>query len=170
VIEEITAAIRQGRVGYYRAFPLIKPANRAAREMQRDLTGRLRRSRVSLAGEKDGQVSRAEIASVRVAISVQRSPIDAERRAFASASSRTGSRQRLQSRNRHSADHHRTESSCPEDSVLTDDGTCKCVPTCPPPKCRPGQRPIEVRPAKPETPGSCCPLHDCRPPGNYERS
>ncbi|XP_029674995.1 cysteine-rich motor neuron 1 protein-like isoform X2 [Formica exsecta] len=58
---------------------------------------------------------------------------------------------------------HRIESSCPEDSVLTDDGTCKCVPTCPPPKCRPGQRPIQVRAAKPETPGSCCPLHDCRP-------
>ncbi|XP_072751550.1 cysteine-rich motor neuron 1 protein isoform X2 [Anoplolepis gracilipes] len=59
--------------------------------------------------------------------------------------------------------HHRIESSCPEDSVLTDDGTCKCVPTCPPPKCRPGQRPIQVRAAKPETPGSCCPLLDCRP-------
>ncbi|XP_012055817.1 PREDICTED: cysteine-rich motor neuron 1 protein-like [Atta cephalotes] len=59
--------------------------------------------------------------------------------------------------------HHRTESFCPEDSVLTDDGICKCVPTCPPPKCRSGQRPIEVRAAKPETPGSCCPLHDCRP-------
>ncbi|XP_011332206.1 cysteine-rich motor neuron 1 protein isoform X2 [Ooceraea biroi] len=60
--------------------------------------------------------------------------------------------------------HHRTESSCPEDSILTDDGTCKCVPTCPPPKCRSGQRPVEVRAAKPETPGSCCPLHDCRSP------
>ncbi|XP_024885266.1 cysteine-rich motor neuron 1 protein [Temnothorax curvispinosus] len=59
--------------------------------------------------------------------------------------------------------HHRTESFCPEDSVLTDDGICKCVPTCPPPKCRSGQRPVEVRAAKPETPGSCCPLHDCRP-------
>ncbi|XP_032669006.1 cysteine-rich motor neuron 1 protein-like isoform X1 [Odontomachus brunneus] len=60
------------------------------------------------------------------------------------------------------SDHHRVELSCPEDSVLTDDGTCKCVPTCPPPKCRPDQRPVEVRAAKPETPGSCCPLHDCR--------
>ncbi|KAG5329624.1 CRIM1 protein, partial [Acromyrmex charruanus] len=61
------------------------------------------------------------------------------------------------------SDHHRrTESICPEDSVLTD-GVCKCVPTCPPPKCRSGQRPVEVRAAKPETPGSCCPLHDCRP-------
>lgn len=59
--------------------------------------------------------------------------------------------------------HHRAESFCPEDSVLTDDGICKCVPTCPPPKCRSGQRPVEVRAAKPETPGSCCPLHDCRP-------
>ncbi|XP_036140141.1 uncharacterized protein LOC105834238 isoform X2 [Monomorium pharaonis] len=59
--------------------------------------------------------------------------------------------------------HHRTESFCPEDSVLTDDGVCKCVPTCPPPKCRSDQRPVEVRAAKPETPGSCCPLHDCRP-------
>ncbi|XP_018351064.1 PREDICTED: cysteine-rich motor neuron 1 protein-like [Trachymyrmex septentrionalis] len=61
------------------------------------------------------------------------------------------------------SDHHRqTELFCPEDSVLTDDGICKCVP-CPPPKCRSGQRPVEVRAAKPETPGSCCPLHDCRP-------
>ncbi|XP_011692827.1 PREDICTED: cysteine-rich motor neuron 1 protein [Wasmannia auropunctata] len=59
--------------------------------------------------------------------------------------------------------HRRTESFCPEDSVLTNDGICKCVPTCPLPKCRLGQRPFEVRAAKPETPGSCCPLHDCRP-------
>ncbi|XP_025075008.1 cysteine-rich motor neuron 1 protein-like, partial [Pogonomyrmex barbatus] len=65
--------------------------------------------------------------------------------------------------------HHRTESFCPEDSVLTDDGICKCVPTCPPPKCRSGQRPVEVRAAKPETPGSCCPLHDCRPSEKFRR-
>ncbi|KAG7201984.1 hypothetical protein KM043_004676 [Ampulex compressa] len=51
---------------------------------------------------------------------------------------------------------------CPEDSIPTEDGVCKCVP-CLPPSCKFGQRSVQVRPAIPGTPGSCCPLYDCRP-------
>lgn len=54
-------------------------------------------------------------------------------------------------------------SACPEDSVALEDGGCKCVSPCPPDDCRAGQRPIEVRAASPETPGSCCPLYNCIP-------
>jgi len=157
----------------------IWPADYADRESSGN-AARVAGSSRFARSERNGQVPDRDRISAREGtiaevISAQRSPFDdrrgTTRNVARSLAMRASSRQPLQSRNRHSADHHhRTESSCPEDSVLTDDGTCKCVPTCPPPKCRPGQRPIQVRPAKPETPGSCCPLHDCRPPGNYERS
>ncbi|XP_066587412.1 cysteine-rich motor neuron 1 protein-like isoform X2 [Prorops nasuta] len=52
---------------------------------------------------------------------------------------------------------------CPGDSVLTDDGKCKCLDTCPPHTCNRNERPVQVRPAIPETPGSCCPLYKCIP-------
>ncbi|XP_012282257.2 cysteine-rich motor neuron 1 protein [Orussus abietinus] len=52
-------------------------------------------------------------------------------------------------------------STCPEDSVALEEGGCKCMSVCPPNKCRPGQRPVEIRPAIPDTPGSCCPLYNC---------
>nr|XP_033193662.1 cysteine-rich motor neuron 1 protein-like [Bombus vancouverensis nearcticus] len=52
---------------------------------------------------------------------------------------------------------------CPENSVLTEDGKCECAP-CPPARCQSGHRPVQVRPALDrETPGSCCPLYECRP-------
>lgn len=51
---------------------------------------------------------------------------------------------------------------CPDDSMLTKDGDCKCLP-CLPSSCRPGHRPVELRPPNPDTPGSCCPLYECRP-------
>ncbi|XP_053593227.1 cysteine-rich motor neuron 1 protein [Microplitis demolitor] len=54
-------------------------------------------------------------------------------------------------------------SKCPEDSVLSEDGGCKCVSPCPPHKCKQGERPVQVRPAASETPGSCCALYDCVP-------
>ncbi|XP_043463312.1 cysteine-rich motor neuron 1 protein [Leptopilina heterotoma] len=54
-------------------------------------------------------------------------------------------------------------SPCPEDSVAAEDGRCKCVAPCPTDKCRPGQQPVPVRAADPETPGSCCPLYKCLP-------
>ncbi|XP_076221389.1 crimpy isoform X2 [Nomia melanderi] len=52
---------------------------------------------------------------------------------------------------------------CPEDSVRGEDGGCKCAQNCPTPACPPGERPVEAKAADPETPGSCCPLYDCRP-------
>ncbi|XP_015599676.1 cysteine-rich motor neuron 1 protein [Cephus cinctus] len=52
---------------------------------------------------------------------------------------------------------------CPEDSVTSEDGGCKCVSPCPPYECGPGQRPVQVRAASPEIPGSCCPLYNCKP-------
>ena len=61
-------------------------------------------------------------------------------------------------------------SPCPEDSVASEDGGCKCVAPCPTDKCRPDQRPFPVRAADPETPGSCCPLYKCLPSGNYANS
>lgn len=57
-------------------------------------------------------------------------------------------------------------SPCPEDSIASEDGGCKCVAPCPTDKCRPDQRPFPVRAADPETPGSCCPLYKCLPSGN----
>ncbi|XP_006622552.1 cysteine-rich motor neuron 1 protein-like [Apis dorsata] len=52
---------------------------------------------------------------------------------------------------------------CPENSVLTEDGKCECAP-CPRPTCEPGHRPVQVRAALDrETPGSCCPLYECKP-------
>lgn len=57
---------------------------------------------------------------------------------------------------------------CPDDSVTTEEGGCKCVSPCPPPKCRVNQRPVQVKAAEPEIPGSCCPLYDCIPSGNYK--
>ncbi|KAH0540311.1 hypothetical protein KQX54_016131 [Cotesia glomerata] len=53
-------------------------------------------------------------------------------------------------------------SKCPEDSVSSEDGICKCVSPCPPHKCERGERPVQVRPAS-ETPGRCCALYDCVP-------
>lgn len=59
---------------------------------------------------------------------------------------------------------------CPENTVLTEDGECECA-ACPPASCPPGYRPVQVRAALDrEAPDNCCPLYDCRPPGNYERS
>lgn len=55
---------------------------------------------------------------------------------------------------------------CPENSVLTEDGKCECAP-CPRPTCQSGHRPVQVRAALDrETPGSCCPLYECKPAGN----
>ncbi|KAL2740012.1 cysteine-rich motor neuron 1 protein-like isoform X1 [Vespula maculifrons] len=54
-----------------------------------------------------------------------------------------------------------SENGCPRDSVPSEDEVCKCVPTCPPASCKPGERAVEVRRAVPNTPGSCCPLYDC---------
>ncbi|XP_076391425.1 crimpy isoform X2 [Megachile rotundata] len=50
---------------------------------------------------------------------------------------------------------------CPEDSVKGENGDCKCAPECPPAKCPSGQRPVQVKPADPDTPGSCCARYDC---------
>lgn len=53
---------------------------------------------------------------------------------------------------------------CPEDSVQGEGGECKCI-DCPPVECESGQRRIQVKPADPETPGSCCARYDCLPSG-----
>lgn len=51
--------------------------------------------------------------------------------------------------------------------MLTEDGKCECAP-CPPASCQLGHRPVQVRPALDrETPGSCCPLYECRLAGNF---
>ncbi|XP_011311071.1 cysteine-rich motor neuron 1 protein [Fopius arisanus] len=52
---------------------------------------------------------------------------------------------------------------CPEDSVPTENGECRCISSCPPNKCTQGERPIQVRAASPDTPGSCCPIYNCIP-------
>ncbi|KAJ8678795.1 hypothetical protein QAD02_014582 [Eretmocerus hayati] len=56
----------------------------------------------------------------------------------------------------------RGNSGCPEDSVASDNGGCKCVSPCPKLPCQPGMQPVKVRDAEPEKPGSCCPLYECR--------
>ncbi|CAK9831217.1 Cysteine-rich motor neuron 1 protein [Anthophora retusa] len=50
---------------------------------------------------------------------------------------------------------------CPEDSVRGENGDCKCAADCPSVECPAGQRPVQVKPADPETPGSCCARYDC---------
>ncbi|XP_015432920.1 PREDICTED: cysteine-rich motor neuron 1 protein [Dufourea novaeangliae] len=52
---------------------------------------------------------------------------------------------------------------CPDDSVRGENGGCKCAPDCPPAGCPAGQRPNQVKPADPDTPGSCCARYDCVP-------
>ncbi|KAK2579088.1 hypothetical protein KPH14_010937 [Odynerus spinipes] len=59
-----------------------------------------------------------------------------------------------------------SENGCPRDSVPSENEGCKCVPTCPPASCKPGERAIEVKAAVPDTPGACCPLYDCVASGN----
>lgn len=55
---------------------------------------------------------------------------------------------------------------CPEDSVRGENGECKCAAIdCPSVECQAGQRPMQVKPAEPETPGSCCARYDCVPTG-----
>lgn len=56
---------------------------------------------------------------------------------------------------------------CPEDSVQGEGGECKCAAAidCPSVECESGQRRIQVKPADPETPGSCCARYDCLPSG-----
>ncbi|CAL7946665.1 unnamed protein product [Xylocopa violacea] len=53
---------------------------------------------------------------------------------------------------------------CPDDSVREENGECKCAADCPPVECPTGQRPVQLKPADPETPGSCCARYDCRGP------
>lgn len=61
------------------------------------------------------------------------------------------------------ADPRGSSEPCPENSVLTEDGKCECAP-CPPVNCQPGHRSVQVTAALDrETPGSCCPLYECRP-------
>lgn len=58
---------------------------------------------------------------------------------------------------------------CPEDSVREESGECKCAAIdCPSVECQGGQRPIQVKPADPETPGSCCARYECVPAGKRE--
>ncbi|XP_034173159.2 crimpy isoform X2 [Osmia lignaria lignaria] len=52
---------------------------------------------------------------------------------------------------------------CPEDSVKGEKGECKCATGCPPVECPSGERPLQVKPADPDTPGSCCARYDCIP-------
>ncbi|XP_053987025.1 cysteine-rich motor neuron 1 protein isoform X2 [Hylaeus volcanicus] len=52
---------------------------------------------------------------------------------------------------------------CPEDSVRGENGGCKCATVCPPSECPEGQRPVQVKAADPQTPGSCCARYDCIP-------
>ncbi|XP_063994822.1 cysteine-rich motor neuron 1 protein isoform X2 [Diachasmimorpha longicaudata] len=52
---------------------------------------------------------------------------------------------------------------CPEDSIVTENGECKCISACPPNKCTQGERPVQVRAASPDVPGSCCPIYNCIP-------
>ncbi|XP_076635606.1 crimpy isoform X4 [Colletes latitarsis] len=52
---------------------------------------------------------------------------------------------------------------CPEDSVRGENGGCKCATGCPPAVCPEGQRPVQVKAADPQTPGSCCARYDCVP-------
>ncbi|XP_076246076.1 crimpy isoform X2 [Calliopsis andreniformis] len=54
-------------------------------------------------------------------------------------------------------------SECPEDSVRGENGGCKCATDCPPAGCPAGQRPVQVKAADPQTPGSCCARYDCVP-------
>ena len=55
---------------------------------------------------------------------------------------------------------------CPEDSIRGENGECKCAAIdCPSVECQAGQRPMQVQPADPETPGSCCARYDCVPTG-----
>ncbi|KAF7993343.1 hypothetical protein HCN44_006403 [Aphidius gifuensis] len=60
---------------------------------------------------------------------------------------------------------------CPEDSIPTEDG-CKCVTPCLPHKCQQGQHPVQVKPARLENPGNCCPIYNCVPsePISFRRS
>ncbi|XP_076668014.1 crimpy isoform X2 [Andrena cerasifolii] len=52
---------------------------------------------------------------------------------------------------------------CPEDSVRGENGGCKCAADCPPAGCPAGHRPVQVKAADPQTPGSCCARYDCVP-------
>ncbi|XP_026667438.1 cysteine-rich motor neuron 1 protein-like isoform X2 [Ceratina calcarata] len=56
-------------------------------------------------------------------------------------------------------DAHGTE--CPEDSVRGENGDCKCAVDCPLVECPEGQRPVQMKSADPETPGSCCARYEC---------
>nr|XP_033341457.1 cysteine-rich motor neuron 1 protein isoform X2 [Megalopta genalis] len=59
---------------------------------------------------------------------------------------------------------------CPEDSVTDENGGCKCAPDCPTTICLPGEHPVEVKPADPRTPGSCCAQYDCVPTATTKKS
>ncbi|XP_020300380.1 cysteine-rich motor neuron 1 protein-like isoform X2 [Pseudomyrmex gracilis] len=54
------------------------------------------------------------------------------------------------------------DASCSQDSVPDENGNCKCA-DCPPPKCRPGQRPVLVKETFFGIPGNCCPRYTCVP-------
>ncbi|KOC68070.1 Cysteine-rich motor neuron 1 protein [Habropoda laboriosa] len=50
---------------------------------------------------------------------------------------------------------------CPDDSVRGENGDCKCAADCPSVECPAGQRPLQVKSADPELPGSCCARYVC---------
>lgn len=122
-------------------------------------------NRVNVGSRWSQRIQKHRVAVVLVTIACPQVRDRIKRRVVSRSIVRSGTKL-IQSVALFSIEDSRESEPCPENSVLTEDGKCECAP-CPRPTCQPGHRPVQVRAALDrETPGSCCPLYECKPAGN----